>query len=65
MKYSSAPLAGQSNLTSSMRSLSSGNDQNLRQENEKLKQYLQDYESQIKDLESELSQLKWVILSLY
>lgn len=65
MKYSSAPLAGGSNLTSSMRSLSSGNEQNLRQENDKLKQYLQDYESQIKDLESELSQLKWSKFSLY
>lgn len=30
----------------------------LKAENEKLKQYLQDYEAQINDLESELRQLK-------
>jgi cell division protein FtsB len=57
MKYSSTPLAA-SNLTSSVRSLSSQDERSLRAENEKLRQYLQDYESQIKDLESELSQLK-------
>lgn len=41
MKYSSTPLA-QSNLSSSMRSLqsSSNDERGLRQENEKLKQYL-------------------------
>jgi predicted RNase H-like nuclease (RuvC/YqgF family) len=30
----------------------------LRQENDQLKQYLQDYERQIRDLEAELGQLK-------
>ena len=36
---------------------SSVGENSLRQENEKLKQYIQAYETQIKDLESELSQL--------
>lgn len=58
MKYSSSTPLAASNLTSSARSLSSQDERGLRAENEKLRQYLQDYESQIKDLESELSQLK-------
>jgi cell division protein FtsB len=58
MKYSSSTPLAASNLTSSVRSLSSQDERGLRAENEKLRQYLQDYESQIKDLESELSQLK-------
>ena len=58
MKYSSSTPLAASNLKSSVRSLSSQDERGLRAENEKLRQYLQDYESQIKDLESELSQLK-------
>lgn len=53
-------MTGHDRLSASHRSLTSGEtgQQSLRLENEKLKQYLQDYESQIKDLESELGQLK-------